>query len=73
MAKNDTLLLDGIIDDRVESCLPSERRDEVFEYFAFQQVLKDADLSHDELLSGAVDGRDDGGVRRQLQVRFSDN
>jgi hypothetical protein len=62
VAKNDTLLLDGIIDDRVEQCLPSERRDEAFEYFAFQQVLRDADLSHDEVLSGAVDGRDDGGI-----------
>ena len=62
MAKNDTLLLDGIIDDRVEQSLPSDRRDEAFEYFAFQQVLRDADLSHDEVLSGAVDGRDDGGI-----------
>jgi hypothetical protein len=62
VAKNDTLLLDGIIDDRVNQCLPSQRRDEAFEYFAFQQVLRDADLSHDEVLTGAVDGRDDGGI-----------
>ena len=41
MAKNDRLLLDGIIDDRVAIRLPSEKRDEVFEYFTFEQLLKD--------------------------------
>src|SRR5688572_6523675 len=62
MAKNDRLLLDGIIDDRVAIRLPSEKRDEAFEYLAFEQVLKDFDLSTDELLSGAIDGRQDGGI-----------
>lgn len=62
MAKNDKVLLDGIIDDRVEKNLPSTRRDEVFEYFSFEQILKDLDLSTDEIENGAVDGRDDGGI-----------
>lgn len=62
MARNDTILLDGIIDDRVASNLPSNKRDEAFEYFAFQQILRDYDLSHDEIMAGAVDGRDDGGI-----------
>jgi len=62
MAKNDKLLLDGIIDDRVELKLPSNRRDEVFEYLAFEQILKDADLSIDEINEGTVDGRNDGGI-----------
>jgi hypothetical protein len=62
MAKNDKLLLDGIIDDRVNAKLPSCHRDEAFEYFAFEQILKDYDLSNDELISGAVDGRNDGGI-----------
>jgi hypothetical protein len=39
MAKNDQLLLDGIIDDRITLKLPSDRRDEVFEYLALEQVL----------------------------------
>ena len=30
MAKNDMILLDGIIDQRVADRLPSEARDEVF-------------------------------------------
>lgn len=62
MAKNDTILLDGIIDDRVDGKKPSERRDEVFELFAFEQLLKGYDLSYEELEAGWVDGRDDGGI-----------
>ena len=62
MAKNDKILVDGIIDDRLEQKIPSSRRDEAFEYFSFEQVLKDYDLSRDELESGSVDGRNDGGI-----------
>lgn len=62
MAKNDRLLIDGIIDDRVEIKLPSEKRDEAFEYFAFEQTLKDHDLSREEIKAGNVDGRNDGGI-----------
>ncbi len=62
MARNDTILIDGILDDRVAERLPSDRRDEAFEYFAFEQVLRDADLSQDEIKAGWIDGRDDGGI-----------
>lgn len=62
MAKNDVILLDGIIDQRLADRYPSSRRDEVFELFAFEQTLKDFDLSFDEIDSGWVDGRDDGGI-----------
>ncbi len=62
MAKNDILLIDGIIDDRVELKLPSEKRDEAFEHFAFEQSLKEYDLSIEEIIHGSVDGRNDGGI-----------
>lgn len=62
MAKNDAILLDGIIDQRLEEVLPSAERDEVFEYFAIEQLLKDYDLSRDEIETGWIDGRDDGGI-----------
>lgn len=62
MAKNDRFLLDGIVDDRVAARLPSDKRDEAFEYLAFEQVLKEFDLSNEELLSGWIDGRQDGGI-----------
>lgn len=62
MAKNDVLLLDGIIDERVSNAFPSKERGEAFEYLAFEQILKDYDLSQEEILSGAIDGRNDGGI-----------
>ncbi|MEM7549807.1 MAG: AIPR family protein [Bacteroidota bacterium] len=62
MAKNDKILIDGIIDDRVDLKLPSDKRDEAFEYFSFEQTLKDYDLSTDEIKHGNVDGRNDGGI-----------
>lgn len=62
MAKNDRILLDGIIDDRVNLKLPSDKRDEAFEYLAFEQILKDEDLSHEEIETGSIDGRQDAGI-----------
>lgn len=62
MAKNDVILLDGILDDRTAKGIPSSRRDEAFEFFAFEQILKDLDLSADEIDEGSIDGRDDGGI-----------
>ena len=62
MAKNDRILLDGIIDDRVSIKLPSDKRDEAFEYLAFEQILKDEDLSHEEIEAGSIDGRQDAGI-----------
>ncbi|WP_334029831.1 AIPR family protein [Alteromonas sp. P256] len=62
MAKNDALLLDGIIDDRIENNTPSNRRDEAFEYLAFEQILKSYDLSGEEITYGSIDGRNDGGI-----------
>ena len=62
MAKNDVVLLDSILEQRVAEGLPSNRLDEVFEYFGLEQTLKDYDLSRDELEQGWIDGRDDGGI-----------
>lgn len=62
MAKNDRLLIDGVLDERVSIALPSDKRDEAFEYLVVEQILKDLDFSPDELLSGLTDGRQDGGI-----------
>ena len=62
MAKNDVILLDGIIDQRLAESLPSGERDEVFEFFVLEEILKDYDLSRDEIETGWVDGRNDGGI-----------
>jgi hypothetical protein len=62
MAKNDVVLLDGILEQRKEAGVPSSDIGEVFELFAFEELLKDFDLTTDELQSGWLDGRDDGGI-----------
>lgn len=62
MAKNDLILLDGIIDEYKAQGLPSKKTDEVFEYLATEQILKDYAFSKEQLLSGSVDGRNDGGI-----------
>lgn len=62
MAKNDVLLLDGIIDERIDNNIPSKRRDEVFEFLAFEQLLKGYDLTEEEISHGSIDGRNDGGI-----------
>ncbi len=62
MAKNDTIILDSILDERIRMKLPSEKRDESFEFLAVEQILKDMSLSKDDILAGIVDGRNDGGI-----------
>ena len=44
MAKNDLILIDSIIEERVSNKLPSDKKDEVFEFLAYEQVLKEYDL-----------------------------
>lgn len=46
MAKNDLILLDGIIDEYLAQGLPSSKEDEVFEYLATEQILKDWYYNH---------------------------
>jgi hypothetical protein len=60
MAKNAVVLMDAIVDERLREVYPSNQRDEVFEFLGFEQVLKDFDLSREEIEAGWVDGRDVG-------------
>lgn len=62
MAKNDLILLDGILDEYLAKGFPSNKADEVFEYLATEQILKDYAFTKEQLLSGSVDGRNDGGI-----------
>ena len=62
MAKNDIILIDSIIDQRIKDRMPSENNGEVFEFMAYEQILKEYDLNKDEIIQGSVDGKDDGGI-----------
>ncbi|MEQ8386325.1 MAG: AIPR family protein [Coleofasciculus sp. A1-SPW-01] len=59
---NDVIILNSILDTKRQNSANNLSQDEYFEIFAFDQVLKDYDLSYDELLSNQVDGKDDGGI-----------
>lgn len=62
MAKNDIILVDGIVDQRILDGIPSKQRDEAFEFLVLGELLKDYDLSSDELKFGWTDGGGDGGL-----------
>jgi hypothetical protein len=62
VSANDLILLDKILEQlRVEES-PSLSASEFFELFAINQVLKDFDVSYDEIASGIVDNGGDGGI-----------
>lgn len=59
MADNAVVLLDKLLAGREHQSVPD---DEAFELFTFEQVLKEYDLSDDEIANGQVGGGGDGGV-----------
>ena len=62
MPSNDLLLLNSIIGKTKGQYGSLKDEGEVFEIFVFDNVLKNFDLSLEELEDGWVDGSDDGGV-----------
>ena len=63
MAENAVVLLDALLDERNRARGgPPLPADEAFELFAFEQCLKDQDLSEDEIAAGQVGGGNDGGI-----------
>lgn len=58
MAKNDGLLIDSIL----ENVNYGGDIGTKFEYFAIKEILKNFDLSEEELIDGIVDSGDDGGL-----------
>jgi hypothetical protein len=62
MSSNDVIVLNSILNQKKVELANSFSDNDYFEVFTFEQALKDYDLSYDELLSGRVDGADDGGI-----------
>lgn len=62
MTTNDLILLNELIDQRRTEIGEGLSEDEFFEIFSAEQVLKDDDLSYDEIRDGIVDGGGDGGI-----------
>ncbi len=62
MASNDIILLDKLLGQKKGQIATTLADDTYFEIFTFEQVLKNYELSYDELLDGKVGGADDGGI-----------
>lgn len=62
MPDNDQIVLDTLLQQTRLEVAPDMPSDEYFEIFVSEQVLKDYDLSFDEIQSGIVDGGGDGGM-----------
>jgi len=62
MASNDRIILDEVLKQRQADIDPVAAPSEFFELFTAEQVLKDHDLSYDEIDSGLVGDGGDGGV-----------
>ncbi|HAX74308.1 MAG TPA: hypothetical protein DCY88_00330 [Cyanobacteria bacterium UBA11372] len=62
MSSNDVIVLNSILNQKKIELANTFSDNDYFEIFTFEQALKDYDLSYDELLSGRVDGADDGGI-----------
>lgn len=62
MAKNDRIILDEILKQRQAEVDPGITPSGFFELFTAEQVLKDYDLSYDEIDSGLVGDGGDGGI-----------
>lgn len=54
MANNDQIILDQIVEEQRTSRFPSVNRSEFFEMYVAEQVLKDFDLSDEEIEAGLV-------------------
>ena len=61
MKSNNLILLDRVIEEEAKNCSSEISAGLFFEYFCANLLLKNYDLSKEELLNGIVDGKDDGG------------
>ena len=62
MATNDRIILDQVLKQRKETIAPEVQDAFFFEFFTAEQILKDFDLSYDEIESGLIGGGGDGGI-----------
>ncbi len=62
MAFNDQVILKQILQQKQEEMEHKLSESDFFEIFAVEQILKNFDLSYDEIENGIVDGGNDGGI-----------
>jgi hypothetical protein len=62
VSSNDRIILDKILEQKRAGVAPDTSASRFFEIFTAEQILKDYDLSYDEIDSGIVGDGGDGGV-----------
>lgn len=62
MASQESILIDALVAQLKNEIAPNMEVDEYFELFTSEQILKDYDLSYDELLTGKTGNGGDGGI-----------
>ena len=62
MTTNDQIILDEVLKQRRDDIDPNATVNSFFEFFTAEQILKDYDLSNDEIESGLVGDGGDGGI-----------
>jgi len=62
VSTNDVILLNQLLKEKRELNGDNIPESEFFELFTAEQILKDDDLSYDDLEAGIVDGSGDGGI-----------
>lgn len=62
MSANDRIILDKILEQKRKELAPDIPTSKFFEIFTAEQILKDYDLSYDEIESGIVGDGGNGGV-----------
>ncbi len=62
MVTNERIILDGVLKQLQEEVDPNGDPSSFFEFFTAEQVLKDFDLSYDEIETGLVGAGGDGGI-----------
>jgi hypothetical protein len=62
MADNNQIILETMINQNKDTLYPEISADDYFHFFVTEQVLKDQELSYDEIEEGIVDNGGDGGI-----------
>ena len=62
MADNSQQLLNDVLNQQRQQLAPASSDQDYFETFCAEQILKDFDLSYEEIRAGIVDGEHDGGI-----------
>ncbi len=62
MADNSQQILNDVLAQQRQELAPDLSETDYFELFCAEQILKDLDMSYEEVLAGIVDGEHDGGI-----------